>query len=329
MTPMSEPTSDLLPLYESSRGFDTAMRGYDREQVDREVSRLDDDLRVTAAERDSAAARSADLAAQLASAQAQAESLRRQLRAASEGVTVENVDERVKGIFNAARTDAARLREDAQTHAEQVRNGAADSAARTRSAAQKEADRLIAEATARKAEADETFRKRIAEAEAHKAEVEKALAEAEARTRADEARLTAEAEAERTRLNAAAAEERARLDHEAARARELVNEDFEITLRIRRTTAATEHAEQKRAAEAFATKTVADARAAARQLIADATHEVRRLHAERDRTHAQLDTLYGALRAALDHSLAQTPPAPELPDTGSVAELDERPRPST
>ena len=61
----SEPTNELLPLYDSSRGFDTAMRGYDREQVDREIARLDDDLRVTAAERDSAAARSADLAAQL------------------------------------------------------------------------------------------------------------------------------------------------------------------------------------------------------------------------------------------------------------------------
>jgi hypothetical protein len=36
MASMSDqPTSDLLPLYEASRGFDAAMRGYDRAQVDR------------------------------------------------------------------------------------------------------------------------------------------------------------------------------------------------------------------------------------------------------------------------------------------------------
>src|SRR5919108_2681128 len=150
MTDMTEPPgADLLPLYETSRGFDSAMRGYDREQVDREIGRLDDDLRVTAAERDAAAARSADLAAQLASAQAQIESLRRQLRAATETVTADNVDEHVKQILNSAKADAARMREEAGAEAEQIRNGAADSAARTRSAAQAEAERVVAEATAR------------------------------------------------------------------------------------------------------------------------------------------------------------------------------------
>src|SRR6476659_2819669 len=114
----SEPTHDLLPLYEASRGFDTAMRGYDRVQVDREIGRLDDDIRVTAAERDQAAARSADLAAQLASAQAQIESLRRQLRAASEAVTSDNVDGHVKQILQSAKAEAARAQSDAQAEAE-------------------------------------------------------------------------------------------------------------------------------------------------------------------------------------------------------------------
>lgn len=326
---MSDSMSDLLPLYESSRGFDTAMRGYDREQVDREVSRLDDDVRITTAERDAAAARTADLAAQLASMHAQVESLRRQLRTATDSVNVDNVDERVKHIFNAARSDAARLREEAQSQAEQLRNSAGDAVARTRAAAQAEAERLVGEATARKAEADETCRRRIAEAEAHKAEVEKSLAEAEGRTRAEDARLTGEAEALRTKLNTDAADERARLDAAATRARSLATEDFEITQRVRRTAAASEQSEQKRVAEAFVTKTMTGARVAARQLIADATHEVRRLHALRDESHAQLDTLYARLRAALDHSLAETPARPELRDTGLAANLgdDSHPRP--
>jgi cell division septum initiation protein DivIVA len=317
---MTEHNSDLLPLYEASRGFDTSMRGYDRAQVDREIGRLDDDLRVTAAERDSAAARSADLAAQLASAQAQAESLRRQLRAATETVTAENVEEHVKQILQTAKADAAKLREDAKVEAEQLRNGAADGAGRTRSAAQAEVERIIAEATTRLAEADETFRRRIAEAEAHKTEMEAALAESEARTRAEEDRLSAEAEATRARLDAESAAERARLDAESEHVRARANDDFEITLRLRRSNALKEHAEQQAAAEAAARQTVDAARAQAEQLVADATYEVRRLHAVRDETHDQLESLYGVLRTVLDQARAATPDPPALPPSGASPE---------
>ncbi|WP_375489198.1 hypothetical protein [uncultured Jatrophihabitans sp.] len=356
----SSPT-DLLPLYESSRGFDTAMRGYDREQVDREVSRLDDEVRVTVAERDAAANRSADLAAQLASAHAQVESMRRQLRTATEAVTPENVDERVRAILTAAKADAAKLRQDAQTQAEQTRTGAADSAARTRATAQTEAEQLLGEAADRKAEAEAVYRQRVDEADAHRVRVDAELAERDAKLRAEQVRLTAEAEAERERLNtesatlrgrlddeantsrttrntesatererldAKSAAERERLDAQANAVRERANEDFEITLRLRRSKMAREQAEQKANADAAAAKTVADAQARARQLIADATHEVRRLHDERDRTHTSLETLSGTLRLALDESLAETPPKPELADTGSTADLDTRPKPT-
>src|SRR4051812_46422330 len=90
-----EPTDVLPILNNDDRGFDPAIRGYDRVQVDEFVARLDADLHATRAERDSIAVRSADIAAQLASAHAQVESLRRQLRAATEQVTRENVDEHV------------------------------------------------------------------------------------------------------------------------------------------------------------------------------------------------------------------------------------------
>jgi cell division septum initiation protein DivIVA len=328
---MSEPTQDLLPLYEASRGFDTAMRGYDRAQVDREINRLDDDVRVTAAERDAAAARSADLAAQLASAQAQGESLRRQLRAATEAVTTDNVDEHVKQILQAAKADAAKLRTEAQTEAEQVRNGAADSAARTRSAAHAEAERIVAEATVRQAQADETFRVRLAEAETRRDEIEQALAESEARTRAEEDRLSAEAQAERTRLDAEALAERTRLDAEALAERTRLDadslakrvraeEDFEITLRLRRTAATAEQAQQKATADAAAAKTLADAREKAEQMVANATHEVRRLHGVRNEVHAQLESLHTTLRSSLDESLAATPDEPDRPSSGSPPE---------
>ena len=106
------------------------------------------------------------------------------------------------------------------------------------------------------------------------------------------------------------------------------NEDFEITQRIRRSTALKEQTEQKAAADATAAQTVSGAQATARQLIADATHEVRRLHAQRNATHAHLEDLHGRLRAALDESLAATPAEPDLPRGDSLALLDEdRPKP--
>jgi len=115
-------TSDILPiLADSHHGFDQALRGYDRAQVDQYLSGLEDEVRVSAADRDRAAARTAELAAQLASTQAQVESLRRQLRAATETVTPENVDERVRQAIETAHAEAARVRQEAETRAEAVR----------------------------------------------------------------------------------------------------------------------------------------------------------------------------------------------------------------
>jgi DivIVA domain-containing protein len=304
----SDHASDVLPiLSDAHRGFDPAIRGYDRAQVDQYLAHLEDDLRSTVAERDAALARSADMAAQLASAQAQIESLRRQLRTASEAVTIETVDARVRQLIEAAQSDATRIRDEAQAQAEVVRNGAADAAARTRAAAHAEAERIVEQATARHAEADEMFRRRIAEAEQHRAAIEEQLAHTLEQTRAEESRLTQEAAAERARLDAAAkadrhrleiaaADERIRLDAESLTARTQADDDFEITLRARRT-AANEAIERERH----------EAEQAAAALISDAQAEVRRLHTVRDETHATLQSLHGKLGAALTEALADTP----------------------
>jgi cell division septum initiation protein DivIVA len=299
MEPTSEPTSDLLPLYAPSRGFDTVMRGYDKPQVDREIGRLDDDVRITTAERDAAAARSADLAAQLASAQAQIESLRRQLRAASEAITADNVDGHVKQILQAAKAEAAKIRADAQAEAEQLRVGGTDSATRARAAAQAEAERILAAATERMAAAEDTYKRRIAEAEQHRADIESSLAQSAERTRAEEERLSAEAGAERDRLDRESAERREALEKEVRERCARAGEDFEITLRSRRSVAYAEEQAQRKAAEEQAA-----------QLIADATTEMRQLHAMRDDTHAQLTALHDRLGSALSEARTATPDEP-------------------
>jgi hypothetical protein len=58
---------------------------------------------------------------------------------------------------------------------------------------------------------------------------------------------------------------------------------------------------------------MADARASAQQMIADADHEVRRLRTVRDETHAALDALQLTLRAALEQSLLATSGEPDRP----------------
>src|SRR5690349_3843434 len=107
----SDQPTDVLPILSDSddTGFDVAMRGYDRAQVDHYVAKLDDELRAAAEARDAALNRTADLAAQLASIQAQNESLRRQLEKATLQVTEDNVDDRVREILSVANADAAKV----------------------------------------------------------------------------------------------------------------------------------------------------------------------------------------------------------------------------
>src|SRR5690349_8695514 len=128
---MASDSPDLLPMTEARPEFDPSLRGYDRSQVDEYIAQLDEEVRALQSDRDLAAARSADLAAQLASTSAVVESLRRELRMATEAVTPSNIDERVAEQLRAAQNEAATLREMAHKEADFVRRGAAEYAART------------------------------------------------------------------------------------------------------------------------------------------------------------------------------------------------------
>jgi DivIVA domain-containing protein len=313
----AENPTDVLPmLTDANPGFAVAMRGYDRSQVDQFLGRMDEDLRATIAERDAIGARTADLAAQLASAHAQIESLRRQLRTANEAVTADNIDERVRARLEAANAEAAKIRSAAEDEANAIRTGAADAAACTRGAATAEADEILAQATQRHLEADDTFRRRLADADQHRARVEEQLAQSMAQAQADEDRLTMESEAVRVRLDAEAQAERDRLDAESLARRAQAEEDFEVTLRLRRTAEAELSAEQKATAETEAAQTVAAARAKAAKLVDQAAAEVRRLYRDRADVHAQLEQLHNRLGALLAEGKDSEPrSAPEAQPT--------------
>jgi DivIVA domain-containing protein len=306
----SENPSDVLPmLTDAHPGFAAAMRGYDRAQVDQYLGRMDEDLRAALSERDSIAARTADLAAQLASSHAQIESLRRQLRTANESVTAENIDERVRKRLEAANSEAATIRREAEAEATTIRAGATDAASRTRATATAEADDILAEATQRHAEADETFRHRLADADKYRAMVEEQLAQSTAQAQAEEDRLTLESEATRLRLDAEAVANRERLDAESLARRAQAEDDFEVTLRLRRTAEAAVSAEQKAAAEAAAAHTIEQAKVHADGLVEAAKHEVVRLQRQRADVHAQLKELHRKLGAALEAAKPEAQPA--------------------
>lgn len=292
----------MLPIL-MDRGFDTAMRGYDRRQVDEFLGRLDEDARAAMAERDAATARSADLAAQLASVHAQAESLRRQLRAATEHVTEDNVAPRVRELLESAKRTAVSVRAEVDSYAESTRAGADEAAHRIRAAAEAEAEEILTEATKRHADADEMFKQRLAEADRYRADVTEDAAGQVAVARAQEEQLTSEAEAERTRLNTEAAAERvrldaeaeaerARLDGEAAERRSVADEDFQIALRVRRSDEARRSAEHLAAAQAEASGLIGAAQAQADQTTRAAALEVQRLHDQRDESHRGLLALH-------------------------------------
>ena len=112
-------------------------------------------------------------------------------------------------------------------------------------------------------------------------------------------------------LYAEAAAARELLDAEGETQRAAVQEDFEITLRARRTAEQQRSTEQLEAAEAKATQLVSaaqaqanwlvsEARAEAERLTTQARTEVDQLHAHRDNVLTDLSGLHDRLRGVID-----------------------------
>lgn len=340
--PVLRPTVDdggdlggLLPMLDDPRKrFDTVMRGYDRHQVDTYVAKLEDDNRLLLGSRTETSGRVSELAAQLASAQAEIESLRRRVASASETIDPDNVDSRVQDLVLAAQQLARQTRTDAETEARRVREAAAVHADTLRVEAQSEADQVVAAATQRLAEADETYTRKVGEADAHATEVTARSAEELRLAREEVSRLRAEAQAEVTALRATAAEEiaaadtsasaarteadrasreaRERADAEAAHKRRTAEEDFEITLRLRRRKEEDEDRERRATALREASTIVSDANNNADRIVREARAEVERLDHERYRAHRDLGAIASRLAALVDeHDPAKNPLATE------------------
>jgi DivIVA domain-containing protein len=298
----ADDSTELLPVMGGGEpSFDTAMRGYDKRQVDDYVSRLEADLLDAMSARDLALSVSAERAAQLAGVGAQIESLEQLLAHArsSQTIDVNNVDALVAGKLVAARDDAEAIKAAAQAQAEQIRLDAVAAAdiareqataegARVIEAARADADRDRLTAAGEIEVATAAAAQRTAEAEQRMAQARmQAVAELDS-ARAEAESLLATATAERDRLDADSLATRQHVERTSEERRLRADEDFEITLRARRTAAA----EQAEAELAATRETVA-------QMIAEAEERVNVLTARRAQLHSELLDLQSRLATVI------------------------------
>lgn len=314
-----QPTEAFSLLSFDRPEFDVAMRGYDRRQVQDHIERMDGELGAAASERDAAMARSADLAAQLASAYAEVESLRRKIRTdVSSVVTAENLSDRIRTMLELAEEEAARLRDEAQLYADQTRRSTDEDVARVRADARAESERLMGMAQIRVDDVERAYQARISEGDAYLAE-QRALAASELRTGqaqldaeteaagAERARLDELHEAERTRLDTEHAERREQLDAQSQAYRDTATEDFEIALRARRSAQEQAAAQSRAAADQENRELMERTRAEATELVRAAAAEAKRLDDARLATARQLGVLREGITGLLE---AQSRPAP-------------------
>ncbi|MCF8604077.1 hypothetical protein L5I01_11985 [Gordonia sp. HY442] len=185
--------------------FPIVMRGYDRDQVTDHLRRLDAEMQMMSADRDSAHASADELHDRLEHARAQMHDLQREVDTLSvPPTTVAGMSDRVSRMLQLATDEAAELRANARDEADetlsiarqnahQERSDASAEAARTKELAQDHADSLITDAEKRAADID-------AEAEKTRRDAEQSLSDA--RRRAQE--ILDEAESEAARLRGAA-----------------------------------------------------------------------------------------------------------------------------
>ncbi|HJQ02404.1 MAG TPA: hypothetical protein VJ851_12445 [Jatrophihabitans sp.] len=259
--------TELLPILDSDDPFfDVGLRGYDKRQVDDYVARAVAQIAELTAARDAALALSAERAALLASQQGQIEALNQRVANSNRPPDPATVSDRIREMLQLATEEATQTRHAAELEAERVLAAARADAERIRNEAVAEQQRLTTTAAQRSAEVDQQL--------------------AQVRTQVEQ--LLAEARFKREQLDAESLAARTAAEQESARRIRTAEEDFEITLRQRRTAAQREDAARRAAAEAEA-----------RQLVDDAHQRAAELATERERTHQALRELHARLGTVL------------------------------
>lgn len=288
MSSMHTPQSAVQP-------FAVVRRGFDREQVNSSLERLEAEVELLRADRDSAVERADRAATDLDRERERGRTLEaRVAELGREPATSDQMSDRLATMLRLASAEAESIRDEAHSDADRIRTEAEDDAWRLREAADTELQEVRVRNTAIRAQHDQTLRA--------------------ARNRAEEIIRSAERQARQ-------------LDDEAATRRNQIDEDHRLASDLRRQEALRED-ESGRAATAEANaallakarteadETIAAARAHAKAMIDAATAHTEQLRQLRRDVLADL----AAVRARLEPvpgRIDQEDPLPDPPEFNS------------
>ncbi|MGH3615545.1 MAG: hypothetical protein ACRDRK_23685 [Pseudonocardia sp.] len=285
-----------LPEHAVDTEFELVRRGYDQQQVDGHLRRLDAETRILMADREAAVDQAAHLGRELDESRARADRLRAQVRSLVHAPqTVQGMSERVRSMLRMAQDEVADML--TRSEAEVVRR-------------RQETDRYLAEliatahanadaiGAAARVEADAIGA--AARVEAERSAAADAQARAQTERECDAARAVVAAERAESERQIAEAAEQARGERgqdwsEAEIRRALIEEDFAIAMDQRRS-------------EALAELTAGRAEAKRREalILATAADHSRDMIDRADRTVAEADRAAKAMAAGADHTAKET-----------------------
>ncbi|MEU0538882.1 hypothetical protein [Nocardia sp. NPDC005978] len=247
--------------------FTVVRKGYDRDEVRNYFDRFDAELRVTATDRDAAAAQARNLAAQLEDARDEIDELRKEVdRLSVPPTTAEGMSDRISRMLRLASDEASEVRAQAQAEAAEMISIAEQQATEMRG----KYESLLSETKEKREALEIEFEQTLANArsEANKI-VEAANAEAD--------RLTKESEAKR----------------------KAAQQDFEVTMAERRTKLTRAMEELEATSRAEAAQRIKDATDEANRLITSATNTADRKIAHAKELAEEMRVLRGRVLAQL------------------------------
>jgi cell division septum initiation protein DivIVA len=247
--------------------FTIVRKGYDKDEVRRYFDRFDTELRVTATDRDAAAAQARDLAHQLEDARDEIDSLRKDVdRLSVPPTTAEGMSERISRMLRLASDESSEVRAKAQSDAAEMI-----------SIAEQEATALRGKYEAKLAETND---RRSAMDTEHEQTMARARTEA-------------------ARMIEAAQSEAARLEAESDAKRASIQQDFEITMSERRTKVVAAVDELEASSKAEAERRLTDATNEARRRLQTATEQADKRIAHAKELAEELRVLRGRILAQL------------------------------
>ena len=253
--------------YGAALPFAIVRKGYDRDEVRNYFDRFDAELRVTATDRDAAAAQARNLANQLEDARDDIEALRKDVdRLSVPPTTAEGMSDRISRMLRLASDEASEVRARAQSEAAEVTSIAEQEATQL----QARYDGMLAEIEERRNALDIEYEQTMASA------------------RTEATRITEAAEAEAERLGAA-----------ADKTRKAEQQDFEITMTERRTKVTRAVEDLEATSQAEAAQRIKDATEEAQRRLQTATQQADRRIAHAKELAEELRVLRGRVLAQL------------------------------